>query len=271
MGRLRRYSINENYFETIDSNNKAYILGFIYADGSVYKNYLSVWLSDKDVEILDFIKKELNYSGKIYSRYDNIKSRGYVGISISSKKIVSDLIKLGVVKNKTYHSKELPFYGKTYESAFLMGFFDGDGSIYSNDHRGYPEYTICFSGNISVLNQIKNILLNYGISSSNIRHRHNSDESCLLEIRGNKNIEKIYDVFYSNADFYLNRKKEKFNNFILNINNLKRRNLSNEVINEIKMLYLSGMAQVEISKIKKIPKSSIRTVIQRLRKHGEII
>jgi hypothetical protein len=268
MGRPRTYSINENYFENIDSNDKSYILGFIYADGSIYKNYLSIKLSKKDIEILEFIKSELNYGGNI--RNYEINNREYVDLTVSSKKIVSDLIKLGVIKNKTYLSKELPLYNKKYEAAFLRGLFDGDGSIYSNNNRGYDEYTICFSSNISVLNQIKTILNNYEISSSNIRHRHNNDESCMLEIRGNINIEKIYNLFYNTNEFYVKRKRERFNEFILMVNSLTRRNLSIEIINEIKILYLSGMKQVKISKTKNILNSTVRTVIQRLRRYGEI-
>jgi intein/homing endonuclease len=270
MGKPRTYSIDENYFNEINSNNKAYILGFIYADGSVCKNYLSIWLSDKDIEILEFIKLELKYEGKIYVRNNEIKNKKYVGFSVSSKKMVNDLIKLGVVRNKTYLSKELPIYDKKYEAAFLRGFFDGDGSIYLNNNRGYDEYTICFSGNIRVLGQIKNILIGYDISSCNIRHRHSSDESCMLEIRGNLNIEKIYNLFYNNADFYLKRKKERFNNFKLMLTKLIKRNLSDEIINNIRISYCSGMKQFQIANDNNMPKSSVRTVIQRLRKYGEV-
>jgi len=269
MGRPRKYSLNEKYFENIDSDDKAYILGFIYADGCITKNYLSFVLAGKDIEILEYIKSKISYSGPLYNFIS--RNRNYVGLTVSSKKISNDLINLGIIRNKTYLSKELPLYNKKYEGAFLRGFFDGDGSIYSNSNRGYVEYTVCYSGNKSVLNQVKNILSNYKISSSNIRHRHDNDESCMLEIRGNVNIEKIYNLFYNNnSDFYLKRKKERFNNFKLMLNKLTRRNLSDEQINDIKLLYVSGMKQVEISKIKEMPKSSIRGVIQRLRKHGKV-
>lgn len=270
MGRPRKYSLNENYFENIDSNNKAYVLGFIYADGSVSDYYLSIGLSAKDVEILYFIKNELNYGGKIYNHNNKTNDREYKIFSVSSKKIVNDLIKLGVIKNKTYLSKELPIYNKKYVGAFLRGFFDGDGSIYCNHNRGLFEYTVAFSGNLSVLTQVKSILMDFNISSCKIRHRHNNDESCMLEIKGNINIEKFYVLLYGNAEFYLKRKKERFDEFNLMLTSLKRRNLSNDVINEIKSLYVSGMKQSQIIDIKKMPKSTIKNVIQRLRKHGEV-
>ena len=65
MARPRTYTLDEKYFDKIDSQNKAYILGFIYADGSINKGCLNITLSNKDVEILEFIKDELKYSGKI--------------------------------------------------------------------------------------------------------------------------------------------------------------------------------------------------------------
>ena len=81
MGRPRKYSLNEDYFENINSNNKAYILGFIYADGSIYGNYLSIRVSAKDVEILNYIKFELGYGGNI--RDYIIKNNNYVELTIS--------------------------------------------------------------------------------------------------------------------------------------------------------------------------------------------
>lgn len=270
MGRPRKYSLDENYFEDIDSNDKAYVLGFIYADGSVYKTYLSIWLAIKDVAILDYIKGKLNYGGIIYNYYDKKKDKKYVGLTVSSKKIVSDLNKLGVINNKTYLSKTLPIYDEKYEKAFLRGFFDGDGSIYSSNSRKYIEYTVNFSGNKSVLTQLKGILNKYGVTSCKVRHRHSNDESCMLDIRGSKNIEKINNLFYDDYTFSLKRKKNRFNDFMLMLNTLTRRNLSDKIINEIKFLYISGIKQFNIANKMNIPKSSVRTVIQRLRKNEEI-
>ena len=70
MGRPRIYTLDENYFDSIDNPNKAYIIGFIYADGSINlkRNLLTICISEKDLEILEFIKKELNYSGIISSK-----------------------------------------------------------------------------------------------------------------------------------------------------------------------------------------------------------
>ncbi len=56
---MRKKIYNENYFETIDSEDKAYFLGFIFADGCVtndskkYRYQLTLKLHSKDVGILE--------------------------------------------------------------------------------------------------------------------------------------------------------------------------------------------------------------------------
>jgi intein-encoded DNA endonuclease-like protein len=261
MGRNRKYALNENYFNVIDSKNKAYLIGFIYADGGVYNRYLSFNLSKKDIEILDFIASELNYSGKIHKNRQN----AYISLTVCSKKIVDDLNKYGIIENKTYRSKQLPLVPEKYINEMIRGFFDGDGSIYKDKKR--KEYTVNFSSNRHVLNQLKNILSTQKISSCKIRRRYlDNDISCMLDIRGDNNIEKVLWFLYTKNCFCLKRKKKRFDNFLLNRS--RRIFLDKE---KIKKLYMLGMKQKDIYKKENLSYSSVRSVIQRLRKNKEIV
>ena len=191
MGRPRKYTLNENYFDNITSSNQAYILGFIYADGSINlnKNTLSICISEKDKSILEFIIKELEYSGNIKLKI--IKNNKYSLLTIVSKKLINRLNELGIIQNKTYNSKNLPRISKSLFNDLLRGFFDGDGSIYKNSNIGY---SVCFSSNIYILKIIKKYLENKLIKSSNIRFRNkNSIYSGMLEIRGNNQIIKLWN------------------------------------------------------------------------------
>ncbi|MDC7249130.1 MAG: LAGLIDADG family homing endonuclease, partial [Sphaerochaetaceae bacterium] len=180
MARPRKHKLDENYFSTIDNPNKAYILGFLYADGSISKNYnITVCISKKDIEILEFIKKELKYSGDITTKI--ISQNEYSLLRIVSKKLSIDLINLGIVNNKTYESKQLPIIPNKYFNDLLRGFFDGDGSIYKNGDKGFG---MSFSSNIYVLKQIKQYLKENDIKSSKIRLKNDSIYSGLLELKG---------------------------------------------------------------------------------------
>jgi hypothetical protein len=52
---MRRYELNENYFDVIDSHDKAYILGFLFADGcnNPKKYTISISLQEEDKDILE--------------------------------------------------------------------------------------------------------------------------------------------------------------------------------------------------------------------------
>ena len=93
----------------------------------------------------------------------------------------------------------------------------------------------------------------------------------MLDIKGSKNIEKIFELLYSNSpEFYLKRKYLRFETFNEYIQNITRRNIPDKIINNIKELYNKNIKQSVIAKQLSIPSSTIRCIIQRLRKQNII-
>ena len=92
---MKRIEFNQNYFENIDSEHKAYFLGFLMADGSVAKNRnkLTIKINNKDIEVLESFSKCVEFEGDIWH---SSKRKDICEIGISSKKMKSDLINLGV-------------------------------------------------------------------------------------------------------------------------------------------------------------------------------
>ena len=90
---MRKKTYNENYFETIDSEDKAYFLGFIFADGCVtndpkkYRYQLTLKLHSKDVGILEKFIKSIDGEMNIWKN----KKRQTCEIFLSGKKIINDL------------------------------------------------------------------------------------------------------------------------------------------------------------------------------------
>lgn len=268
MAAPRKYNLDEEYFYNINTPNKAYILGFIYADGSINKEKnLTITLAEKDIDILLFIKDELNYQGKIHRRI--VKNRIYYTLNITSKKLVISLENNGIIPNKTYLSKSLPIVDEELYNHFLRGIFDGDGSIYKCKNN---EYTVCFSSNIYVLEEIKEFLNSIGILTSNIRLRNKeSIFSGMLEIRGSFKIEKFKKFLYGKGGFRLQRKYNIFKEAEKRDENLLKRRYTEDRINQIERLYNQGLKQCEIYKELNLPHSSVRNVVQRLRKLNRVI
>lgn len=127
-GRIKA-DVDESFFEKIDSWEKAYILGWLYADGSICtsKNHkvISINLHAKDIDVLFFIKKHLKYEGRIlYTR-----KRNHVYLSIHSDKIASDLRKYGVIERKSKTSyPHMEYINEEFQTDFMRGMIDGDGS-----------------------------------------------------------------------------------------------------------------------------------------------
>ena len=117
--------LNENYFENIDSQDKAYFLGLIGADGCLYKpkenytkqNILRISIHRQDVQILNLLKEYLQTNKPII----------YIGncaaLEISSNKIVEDIEKLGLSVRKTY-GNSIATVPKHFMPALIRGYFD---------------------------------------------------------------------------------------------------------------------------------------------------
>lgn len=266
VGRPKIYKINEDYFEKIDNGNKAYIIGFIFADGSVNGKSLAITIHKRDIEILHFIKKELESEHPIKTYRSD-----FVTFSISNKKICDDLYKQNIIPNKTYLTKNLPYDG-IYFKDFLRGLFDGDGCI-TTSLKKINDYCISISNNYHLLNELKNFLKNELNINSYLRLRRKGNYNTgMLEFKGSLQIERFYNFIYSNGDFHLKRKEVKFIISLKNAEKHKKTDYQNNgVWGKIKELYLTNVTQKEISKILSIPYSSVRTCVQKMRIKNMII
>lgn len=130
--RKNRYTLNESYFDVIDSQVKAYLLGLLAADGCVTKtNYVAFESIDK--ELTELLSTELQYSGKIRI----VKPQGYAPhyrINFSSQRMASALCCHGIVTGRMV-SGVYYFPKSEYLASYVLGYFDGDGCAYVNEGR----------------------------------------------------------------------------------------------------------------------------------------
>lgn len=170
---LLKKQINQDVFSTW-SKEMAYWLGFIAADGNVSKqtNKITIELKLDDKEHLE---KFLNFlATKKYkvAEYDKKYQRGtkkICHVSFKNKKIKSDLVKLGILPNKSYKDIDfLEFVPKQYQLFFIIGYFDGDGSVCKV--KKHQHFVVSFAGNISLIQSIKDYFLeNHGFNDVKIQ------------------------------------------------------------------------------------------------------
>lgn len=132
----RKYTLNENFFESIDTPEKAYILGFLLTDGNVNskKGSITITLSATDSEHLQRIAKEMGSNAEIKversSGRNGRKVADYASLRVYSTKMIKDLGKYGMIDNKTFSVKQ-PNLPDSFMPDFWRGCVDGDGWVES--------------------------------------------------------------------------------------------------------------------------------------------
>lgn len=232
---VKRYvkpeEINEDYFETIDTEAKAYLLGFIIADGCIDDNkHLRLIFSNSidDLKVLELAKKEISPKANI--QFSNIQSKDVkfrkpqVKLRINSRKLCECLInKYKIIPRKT---KDINFtfdfslIPRELRRHFIRGFFDGDGCICFHKNR-YKTIFFNFSFVFTSENFTKQIA-NLFASKFDIEPKISKIQSknmyyFTLRFNYNRNrvkkIKEIYHQLYDNSNFFLERKKIKFEQY----------------------------------------------------------
>ena len=211
----KKLTLNENYFEKINSDIKAYFLGLIYSDGCITKSRMLISLVEDDSYLLDKFSEELEYIGKIYSKkIRNIRHQPQRTLEITSRTLVNDLNKHGVFPKKSLTIKFPTTIPKELTWSFIRGLFDGDGSVYlanrKDGNRKYKEPGIQIITNIFLGETLKEFLISEGFDQITYS-LVNNDNNVNVVIKRKDLIKRFYEKLYFDKNlFCLERKRDKF-------------------------------------------------------------
>ena len=231
---MSKYYYNKDFFQNIDTEEKAYWLGFLYADGCINRLYRNGKLVSMDLEIglakedethLSKFLNSIQSNVPIKSKTVSLNNRKYEAkrVTICCTKMCKDLCEKGCTPQK---SLTLKFPDKScVDNAllrhFIRGYFDGDGCV-SISKKNVIQ--INFVGAFEILDGISNFLLEQEIiyKKPNFYKNGNAFE---MYIYGADIIKGFYDFIYSGSLIYLDRKYHKFKIFF-DTYNLKRKSQS---------------------------------------------
>jgi len=216
--RNRKYFLQENYFDKIENQEQAYILGFLFADGynDQKSGQISLNLHEKDKQILIDISKilqpdkPLQYIKYVGKKYDNIMNRSnQFRMVIGSRKISNILAKIGCICNKTYTIR-LPKLKNKLIRHFVRGYFDGDGSISKGIRKGNEAITI--TSNVFFIEDLQDLFANkMGFNKTKLYFRFPDNKKiATLIICGGIQVKRFYNFIYKDATLLLERKKKVF-------------------------------------------------------------
>ncbi len=224
---IRKYECNHSYFSTIDSNEKAQILGMLAADGCIIPDkkrgnigMIRLSLKESDGYYIEKVKNALGYTGplKTRARICSISKNKTVcsltELSINSWEMYNDLIKVGLTPRKSLTltfptEKQVP---KEFIHSYIRGYLEGDGWICNSELDARLQCKIGMCATLEFAQAVKDLLkqeldINCSIGKGALRKDVNM---WALSIGGNKQVIKFCEWIYKDFSFVLNRKFDKF-------------------------------------------------------------
>lgn len=201
----RLYTLNHEAFVSIATEETAYWLGFLYADGCVMEKEQTVQLVLKEEDqahikaFRDFLSADYPIS------FD--RKRNAVKLTVSSARLCASLIALGCTPRKSL-SLTMPALPEHLAHHFVRGYFDGDGSACFVG--GAP--TISFLGNKAFLEQIKKVI-DQDTNADGKLYPHYKTQVWYLIYRGQFKVPIVRDWLYQNATIWLARKYTRLYGF----------------------------------------------------------
>jgi hypothetical protein len=209
----RRYDVNHNYFDVIDTEEKSYWLGFLFADGYIRErktgNSLEMKLSIKDKHHLEKFRDSLGSNHNIVDGFNRVKYKGGISsshmstLAIYSKQLVESIKTQGVHSRKTF-TIEKPNINNELIHHFIRGYFDGDGTV------RFVEKKLNETGIACASEKFREFIINE-LSKNEINIKYFGGISLYIQNKVDNN--KFYNYIYNNATIYLERKKGIYERF----------------------------------------------------------
>lgn len=213
-----KHVFNKKAFENITTEQQAYWLGFIYADGCLMKKD-NAYVLEISLSIVDqghLIKFNNFMQGnpemvKIITKHDKRTDKTYQQVrwSTQNKEFGESLLKCGIYPRKTYDLNFPHWLDSHLIPHFIRGFFDGDGSI-STKETSKSFLNIQLVGTKEMLescqkysNLFKNLIKIKSQTDDNLYH---------FQFKVGQSL-KFLQYIYENATIYLDRKYNLWQSF----------------------------------------------------------
>jgi len=197
----RKYTVDESFFEVIDTPDKAYVMGWFYSDGSndLSRYTASISLAENNADALYKIRDVIGSNAEIKISQPPSRQKQF-RLSIYNKVVSTQIARLGISGNVTYTRTWPEWLSEELQPYFIRGLIEGDGYVSARDGRSYRTG---YSGTIMMCEALGNIVerlnINYHIYPS-------KKVNCSLRITRHADTIRFLDYIYADASIYLDRK-----------------------------------------------------------------
>ncbi len=216
----RKHTFDESTFDRIDTEAKAYLLGFLYADGcNLRTGKITIGIHPRDIDVLQKISAIVRYSGPIrivpcqYTHVGVKKKSQAARLDLNSRRFSDRCIRAGLVHSKSlilkFPSRDI--LPDNLVPHFVRGYYDGDGSISFRPEKSKFANVSIIGSESFIVSLRDHCLKSIGVNGST--HLHKNGKTLYWGVNGNKQVFKFLDWLYKDATVFLNRKHSKYVNF----------------------------------------------------------
>jgi hypothetical protein len=206
--RNRLYKLNPHKFDAIDHEHKAYWLGFLYADGNVYRERtLKLSLKVADIRHVEKLRDFLESESPVKTIQQKCAGKYYpqARVEFTDQHLAARLMNLGIVKGRPNFHPAIDSMPISLHSHFLRGFWDGDGGASRNPGSG-----INFCGHEDFLIWIRAYMSEHAGTNPNLKvSKHVTANLYYLVHSGRLQALKVFTVLFQDATVWLERKRER--------------------------------------------------------------
>ena len=223
------YHCDEHYFDNIDTQDKAYIVGLLWADGcnQLDRGKVVIQLQERDKAILEQIKEVSNNERPLWKSALHDKNPNWqnaISLTWQSRHISQVLNDYGMVPRKSLVLEFPNWIDESLYSHFLRGYIDGDGSVYYSYDKNV--FRVSMVGTKMFLDVVQRMCAKIGVKTSLSHKKEHNDITFTLHSTSNRGTLNLLNWVYDNANLKLQRIYDKYRQALYhyNINNSNQNN-----------------------------------------------
>ncbi len=206
----RRYAVDEVFFDVINTEEKAYWLGFLTADGKIGDDHIKLALQERDAAHLYKFTASLRSNHPVVLRESTFqgKTHPYAVVWIGSTRLVTALKRLGVGERKSFTVRPCEYVPDHLLSHYWRGVFDGDGYITRKGSRlfGARQWIVGLVGNREIVSGFETFMQQCLDWKARIELDKPSSRIFKVRYNGVALPQAVLRVLYSDATIFLKRK-----------------------------------------------------------------
>jgi hypothetical protein len=206
----RKYHLDETFFDTISTEEKAYWLGFLTADGTIGVDYVKLALQERDIDHLYKFRASLRSDHPVVLKESTLQGKLYRAreVHVGSMRLAAALKRLGVGERKSFAVSPCEQVPVGLLPHYWRGVFEGDGTIVQTWGRrlGAVKWTVSLVGNQQIVTGFETFMRQCTGWESRVDLDKPGSRIFIVRYSGVALPQAILHVLYHDAAIFLERK-----------------------------------------------------------------